>query len=161
MCRCYGPQFNYADSGLWMIPLQNAGLLDIREITACRPGGSATQAARRRQSPSAASPASSSSQSRRLRRDYQLARRVRNGDGCGSISLSACSKVARQLTMRTGDAVMASATRAYGPAFFHGLKDVGTIEDADGTPREAARKATECAFDAAAKDPEHRSPVRF
>jgi hypothetical protein len=26
--------------------------------------------------------------------------------------------VARQLTMRTGDAVMASATCAYGPAFF-------------------------------------------
>ena len=69
MCRCYGPQFNYADSGLWMIPLQSAGLLDIREITACRPGGSATQAARRLHGPSAASPASSSPQSRRLRRD--------------------------------------------------------------------------------------------
>jgi hypothetical protein len=69
MCRCYGPQFNYADSGLWMIPLQSAGLLDIRETTACRPGGSATQAARRRHGPSAASPVSSSPQSRRLRRD--------------------------------------------------------------------------------------------
>jgi hypothetical protein len=29
-CRGYGPQSNYADSGLWMIPLQNVGLLDIR-----------------------------------------------------------------------------------------------------------------------------------
>ena len=40
MYRCYGPQSNYADAGLWMIPLQNAGVLDIREITACRSGGS-------------------------------------------------------------------------------------------------------------------------
>jgi hypothetical protein len=56
----------YADCGLWMIPLQNAGLLDIREITACRPGGSATQAAPRRHGPSAASPASPSPQSCRL-----------------------------------------------------------------------------------------------
>jgi hypothetical protein len=36
---------------------------------------------------------------------------------CG-ISLSACSKVARQPTVRTGDAVKASATRASGPACF-------------------------------------------
>ena len=36
-----GPQSNTADSGLWMIPLQNAGLLEIREITACLSDGSA------------------------------------------------------------------------------------------------------------------------
>ena len=36
-----GPQSNNADSGLWMIPLQNAGLLEIREITTCLSGGSA------------------------------------------------------------------------------------------------------------------------
>ena len=34
------------------------------------------------------------------------------------ISLSACSKGARQPTVRTGDAVMASATGASGPACF-------------------------------------------
>ena len=36
-----GPQSNNADSGLWMIPFQNAGLLEIREITTCLSGGSA------------------------------------------------------------------------------------------------------------------------
>src|SRR5689334_17586270 len=48
------------------------------------------------------------------------------------ISLSACPKLARQPTVRTADAVMASATRIR-PCVFHRLKDVGTIERPDET----------------------------
>ena len=98
------PLSYYANSGLWMIPLQNAGLLDIREITACRPGGSATQAARRRHGPSAVSPASS------ISAIVALVTRPTNlppasvtatvaAEFC-CINLSACSKGARQPTVR-------------------------------------------------------------
>src|SRR6201986_4323755 len=118
MCGFYGPQSHYAESGLWMFLFKTL----VSWISARSPH--AARAAPPRTRRAAGTVLLQHRQRHHLRNrvvcdeTYQLARRVRNGDGCGSISLSACSKVSRQLTMRTGDAVMASATRAYGPAFF-------------------------------------------